>query len=286
MPPMKGVHLTAAPGLLPLPRPLMTGEVLDAAFRLFRAGLPRTLPYSGVMILLLYAPEIWSIVAEDNAFPTIGTFLRGSLSPVGYLVVMALSVPLLGVITLRLDTIARGEHPRFRAEALAALLRWPAALLATFGAFVIPVVLFWAGPAFSRGLPTEALVFVAILLFWPSALFVTALPAFWCDRRGPVDAIVRSVTISMRKSWRMAGALLATLCVVAVFYTLAAVILAFLLPIFGRADLVLIATVEQLLSIVIGAFGIPFVIAVLIVAYRDLELRDRERRERRHGTAR
>jgi hypothetical protein len=76
----------------------------------------------------------------------------------------------------------------------------------------------------------------------------------------------------------MVGALLATLCVVAVFYTLAAVILAFLLPIFGRADLILIAAVEQLLYLVIGALGIPFIIAVLIVAHRDLELRERERR--------
>lgn len=278
MPSMKGAHVIDAPGLLPLPRPLMTGEVLDAAFRLFRAGLLRTLPYSGVMILLLYLPAIWSIFAEDNAFPALGSMFRGSQSPMGYLVVMALSVPLLGLITLRLDAVARGERPRFRAEAMTALKRWPAALLATFGAFVIPVVLYWAGPAFSRGLTTEAIIFLSIPLFWPSALFVAALPAFWCDRRGPVDAIVRAVAISMRKSWRMVGALLATLCVVSVFYTLAAVILAFLLPIFGRADLVLIAAIEQLLYIVIGAFGIPFVIAVLIVAYRDLELRERERR--------
>jgi hypothetical protein len=56
------------------------------------------------------------------------------------------------------------------------------------------------------------------------------------------------------------------------------VILAFLLPIFARADLILIATVNQLLSIIIGAFGIPFVISVLIVAHRDLELRHQERR--------
>ncbi len=31
--------LEAPVGLLPIPRPLMTGEVLDAAFRLFRASL-------------------------------------------------------------------------------------------------------------------------------------------------------------------------------------------------------------------------------------------------------
>jgi hypothetical protein len=257
----------------------MTGEVLDAAFRLFRAGLPGSLPYSAVMILLLYLPALWVIFMEETAFPSLTSVFRGNYSPLGYLAIMTLSVPLLGVITLRLDALARGERPRLRLEAGTALLRWPAGWIATFGAFVIPVVLLWLGPAFSNGLSVDAIVFLSVPLFWPAALFVVALPAFWCDRLGAIDAIVHSVTISARKSWRMVGALLATLCVVAVFYTLAAVLLAFLLPIFGRADLILIAAIEQLLYLVIGALGIPFVIAVLIVAYRDLELRERERRE-------
>jgi hypothetical protein len=267
----RALPMDAPQGLLPLPRPLMTGEVLDAAFRLFRAGALRSLPYSAVMILLLYLPALWSIFMES-------ALLSGELTPLGYLAVMVLSVPMLGVITLRLDALARGERPRFRLEAGTALLRWPTAVIATFGAFFIPVVLLWLGPAFSNGLSGEAIFFLSIPLFWPTALFVVALPAFWCSRLGPFGAIVHSVTISMRKSWRMVGAILATLCIVAVFYALAAVIFAFLLPIFARADLILIATVKQLLFIVIGAFGIPFVIAVLIVAHRDLELRHAERR--------
>jgi hypothetical protein len=229
------------------------------------------------MILLLYLPALWNIFAGESAFVPVATMFRGAYSPVGYALVMTLSVPLLGVIMLRLDALARGQRPRFRTESVTALIRWPAALVATFGAFVIPVVLFWLGPAFANGLSMEAIVFLAVPLFWPTALFVVALPAFWCDRLGAIDSIVRSVVISAAKSWRMVGALLATLCVVAVFYTLAAVILAFMLPIFGRADLFLIAAVEQLLYLVIGALGIPFVMSVLLVAHRDLELRARER---------
>ena len=48
-------------------------------------------------------------------------------------------------------------------------------------------------------------------------------------------------------------------------------------PLFGRADLFLIATVESLFYLVVGAFGVPFVLAVLIVAYQDLKLRELER---------
>ena len=38
------------------------------------------------------------------------------------------------------------------------------------------------------------------------------------------------------------------------------------------------AMVRSLLGLVIGAFGVPFVLAVLVVAYEDLKLRDAERR--------
>ena len=49
-------------------------------------------------------------------------------------------------------------------------------------------------------------------------------------------------------------------------------------PMFGRVDLFLVAMVASMLYLVIGAFGVPFVLAVLIVAYQDLKLRDQERR--------
>jgi hypothetical protein len=49
-------------------------------------------------------------------------------------------------------------------------------------------------------------------------------------------------------------------------------------PLLGRADLFLIATVSSMLSLVIGAFGVPFVLAMLIVAYEDLKLRDQRHR--------
>jgi uncharacterized membrane protein YdcZ (DUF606 family) len=64
---------------------------------------------------------------------------------------------------------------------------------------------------------------------------------------------------------------------IAVFYVLAAIVVGMLSPMLGRADLFLIATVKSMLSLVVGAFGVPFVLAVLIVAYEDLKLRDRAR---------
>jgi hypothetical protein len=174
--------------------------------------------------------------------------------------------------------VANGLRPRFRAEIGVALRRWIPGIFATIGAFLIPVTLTVLGPPFARGLSYEAVIFLSIPLFWPTALFVVALPAFWCGRLGPFAAIARSLRISRRRSWRMVGAILAALCIVAVFMMLVSIIAGLMAPFFGRADLFLSATVQSLLYLVVGAFGVPFVLAVLIVAYRDLELRYQVRR--------
>jgi hypothetical protein len=276
MPQMNRAQLVEAPaGLLPLPRPLMTGEVLDAAFRLFRAGMLRTLPYSALAVLLLEMPTLYATLFTRASLGT--DFLVANYRPVTYAVVFLLSVPLLGVIMLRLNSTANGRKPRFRTEIAAALKRWPAGLIATVGAFFIPVSLAIMGPAFTNGLSEEAVAFLSIPLFWPTALFVVTLPAFWCAGLGPFAAISRSVRLSARRSWRMVGGILAALLIVAVFYGLVAIVIAVMTPMFGRADLFLIATITSLLQLVIGTFGMPFVLAVLIVAHQDLELRYQER---------
>lgn len=262
---------SAPEGLLPLPRPLMTGEVLDAAFRLFRAGILRSLPYSGLMVLILELPTIYATLFTRASLGS--AFVVSHYQSIAYGMVFLATVPVMGVIVLRLQAVAIGRRPRFRAEIAVALRRWVPGLIATIGAFVIPVGLMVLGPAFTSGLSTEAIIFLSIPLFWPTALFVAALPAFWCAGRGPFSAIARSLRISVRRSWRMVGAILASLCIVAVFVMLASIIVGLMSPLFGRADLFLSATVQSLLYLVVGALGVPFVLAVLIVAHADLELR-------------
>jgi hypothetical protein len=267
--------MDASVGLLPLPRPLMTAEVLDAAFRLFRAGILRCLPYSGLVVLVLELPTLYStfFAPVHGSAAAIPYF-----KPLSYGVVFLLSVPLLGLMTLRLNALAQGLRPRFRTELATAMRGWPAGLLATLFAFGYPLVLFWLWPVIVVSLPSTALVFAVVPVAWPAVLFVLALPAFWCDRVNPVSAIVQSVRISMRRSWRMVGAVLATACMVSVFLMLSTVLVWMLSSLVGRADLFLMATVQSTLFLVVGAFGVPFVLAVLVLSYQDLKLREQQRR--------
>jgi hypothetical protein len=274
---MNRAQLMDAPvGLLPLPRPLMTGEVLDAGFRLFRAGILRCLPYSGLAVLVLELPTLYSTFIVS---PGRGSFsVTAHFKLIGLSVVFLLSVMLLGLITLRLDAIAHGVRPRFRSELATAIKRLPAAVLATLLASVYPSLLVLLWPVIAHSLPIEAMVFAAVPLLWPVALFMVWLPAFWCGRLGAFAAIAQAVRLSTRRSWRMVGAILTTTFILLAFNLLPMVVAAMISPLFGRVDLFLVAIIASMFYLVIGAFGVPFVLAVLIVAYQDLKLREQDRR--------
>jgi hypothetical protein len=270
--------LEALGSLLPLPRPLMTGEVLDAAFRLYRAGLLQCLPYSGLGVLVFELPTAYATFLAPSVAPGANAFGIAHFRPVTWAIAVLLATALLGVITLRLHAVSRATRPRFRGEILTVLKRWPAAIIPTLVAFGFPFTLFALSSVITNIVPGIGLFIIGVPLLWPAALFVVALAAFWCDGLGPFAAVARSWRVSRRRSWRMFGALLATAGIVAVFYAVFAIILGMLSPLAGRADLFLIATMTSILALVVGAFGLPFVVAVLIVAYEDLKLRERARR--------
>jgi hypothetical protein len=279
MPGMNRAQLMDAPvGLLPLPRPLMIAEVLDSAYRLFRAGILRCLPYSGLAVLVIEFPSLYATFFAPLTLGVRGAFAGSHVALVTYLVVFACIVPLLGAITLRLDALARGLKPRFRTEVFVALKRWPTAVFATAFAFGFPSALWWLRPALLNSMPTEALMFASVPVLWPTAFFVLAMPAFWSDRLNAFAACAQALRLSARQSWRLFGAILATLTMVMVFIVLSVVMVGMMSTLFGRADLFLISAVTSMLYLVIGAFGMPFVLAVLVVAYQDSKLRDGARR--------
>jgi hypothetical protein len=263
-------RMDAPAGLLPLSRPLMTGEVLDAAFRLFRAGLARCLPYSGLAVLVIEFPTFYS------TFFTTRLSVPGAFVQLG-VVVVALTL-LLGLISLRLHSIARGGRPSFRRELPVALARWPLAIVPTTAAIGLPAMLLAVSSALDFGSPIVVTLVFLLPVLVPTALFVLALPAYWCVPLGPFAAIGRAVSLARRRWWRMLGALLAASCMLSAFYVLSAIVVGMLSPLLGSADLFLIAAVQSLLSLVIGAFGAPFLVAVLIVAHEDLACREAQRR--------
>jgi hypothetical protein len=251
----------------------MTGEVLDASNRLFRAGLPRCLPYSGLAVLVFELPTLFAVFFGDGYWQST-TAGRYTL----YAISLLLCVALLGALTLRMNAVSRGMRPSFRAEVLTALRRWPNAVIATLAALGFPVLIYTIASLINPIFPNPLIFLGGLIFIWPMALLAVALPAFWCDRLGPFAAIAQAVRVSRRRSWRMVGAIFATICLVFVFYLLTVIIVGLLSRLVGNADMVLLATIRSMLSLVGGAFGLPFVVAMLIVAYEDLRLREAARR--------
>ena len=188
-----------------------------------------------------------------------------------------LVVALLGMITLRLTAIARGARPRFRTEVATALRRWLPACVASFAGLVFPALMLRTIWLFNWMFPEPLWPAVAALLLFPSALLAVTLPAFWSDGLSSLTAIVRAVRISCWSLWRMIGAILATLCILAVFYLLVVILIGILSPLLGQADLFLFTAVGELFYLVAVAIGVPFVVSVLIVAHADLKLRHQQR---------
>ena len=262
--------LEAPAGLLPLPRPLMTGEMLDGGFRLFRAGLLRCLPYSGLAVLALELPSLYTTFISSGKGPGADRYVVLGAS-------LLTGIALIGLLTLRLHAISRGQQPRLRSELRTVLRRWPSQILATLIALSFPGLLVGMAWMISPVSPNPLLIALEFLLIWPAGLVVATLPAFWCDGLGPFDAIMQSLRVSRRRFWRMSGAILAIGCMVLVFFVLAAIVVALVLKILGSADLFLIAAIESIAWLVVGAVGVPLLLTMLIVAYEDLKLREAER---------
>jgi len=263
--------LSPPAGLLPLPRPLMTGEMLDGSFRLFRAGLLRCLPYSVLAVLALELPSLYTTFFSNGAAMGADRYAVLGAS-------MVACIALVGLLTLRLHAISRGQRPRLRAELVTVLRRWPSQILATLLALSFPGVLAGVAWMVSPTSPNPLLIALEFLLIWPAGLVVATLPAFWCDGLGPFEALMQSLRVSRRRVWRMAGAILAIGCIVMVFFVLAAMAVALLLKVLGSTDLFLIAAIEFIAWLVVGAVGVPLLLAMLIVAQEDLKLREAERR--------
>ena len=61
-------------------------------------------------------------------------------------------------------------------------------------------------------------------------------------------------------------------------FVIAAMAVGMLLKLLGSADLFLIAAIDSMAWLVVGAVGVPLLVTMLIVAYEDLKLREAERR--------
>jgi hypothetical protein len=263
--------------LYPPSRPQSIGEVLDSAFRIFRATLLRCLPYGVLAMVAGQIPNIYDI-ASGRPLHRFGA--GDPLWWVLYAVGALLGIAFINAILLR--QCAMASQAQSRPSLLDGLRKAPAAagvfiiLGLAVGACYLPVIV----------IPTAVRMWGLLALSVPAVYIGVAFSCSWValliGRRGVFASLRYSQHIVLGSWWRTVTIYSVALTMLGVFYSLAGVVAAVLVPFTGTRDLAVITAVSAVIAAALGAVGVPFYSSMALALYADLEARkdgtDLERR--------
>ena len=267
----------------------MIGGVLDNAFALFKTSWTRVLGLALVASTASAAPTLFSnpfanfavILDPANAVPPEVSLLRDL--PVMLVGLVVWSYCYVAVI-VRMDAIANGRTAPLRDALRLALRRYPAMLgyalivVGVYGAAsVFAIVMLAVGLAGGGAIPGLALSLLLVVvslapvlvlfIYWYFAVFVIAT-----ERLGPIEGVRRSFRL-VRGFWGRT----AVMVTVAYFVYFAIVGLAGLIALaagtvagFGDLNVRMVTFAGE---VVTGAATIPFLLAVSLAIFYDLDLR-------------
>jgi hypothetical protein len=244
--------------LYPPPRPQSVGEILDSAFRIFRATLLKCLPYATIAVIASQLPNIYYLATGRGVLlRSLATQARDpvwwALYALGYLI----AVVLWNAVLLRQYAIATGHPVATGAELATALRRVPA------------VVLFW--------ILTTLAVGVWLLLLVPACCVGVALSCGWTvlivTGKGAVASMSHSWRLTSGSWWRLTLIYSVALVLLLVLYVLSGVIGAVLAVLLAHGDIAVITAATTVLVIILSAVGTPFYWALALAVLGDLTVR-------------
>lgn len=265
--------------LYPPARPQSIGEVLDSAFRLFQATLVPCLPYGVLATVAGQLQNIYLIVTGralrsfTNTDPLWwGLYVLGAL----------LAGTLLNAIFIRQAAIASGSRSSGSAAFREALRRAPATLglglliLALLGACFAPLL------AIPRAYWPSTRLALGVLAACVGVFFLCSWPALLVGHKGVIGSLRHSAKLISGNWWRtvMIYAVAATMIIVV---SVTAAIVFSILAAFGATrDLAVATAVSAVTVVASGAVYMPFITAMTLALYGDLQARkegiDLERR--------
>jgi hypothetical protein len=284
------------PEALPIPGPLGLGDLLDRAFRLYRARFWRL----ALITALFYAPfaiAMQVLRAQFFApFDTSGIFGGpGMFGGIGVLIGEVLNIPaflVLGLVVLILAHqcigLLHGEKPAVRTSVRAGLRRYPAFLVVALVKWPLQIgrtiTGTWAPVAAAFGLfsgqPIELLLSMAIaLLIWLlshylSARWLVTMPGLVAEGWGPITALRGSWRLTRGHVRRSFGYLILLILLEAVLIDLPMTMFQFfvgtlLLPV----SFELYYLVPSALGLALSALWYPLYTAAIVMLYYDLRVR-------------
>jgi hypothetical protein len=267
------------PVLYPPTRPQAIGEVLDSAFRIFKATLLKSLPYSVLATVAGQLQSIYVIVTGRDLKPF------GNSDP-GYWAVYVLGAFLGGVlisaIMIRQAAIASGTGSTARTALIQGLKNAPAVwfmgllMIVLSGIWFVPVVVI--PPAYR----SWSIVLLAVPAVYLLVLFVCAWPGRLLDGKGPIESMRYSAHLVRGNWWRTVMVYLVVVTMILVLSITAALVVGVLTQLVAARDLAVATAVSRVMIVAFSAVYTPLVTAMALAVYGDLQARkegaDLERR--------
>lgn len=254
--------------LYPPSQPRTMAELLDVSFRIFRVSLLKCLPYATLAILAGQLATFYDLSrghlpnAHDVNDP-----IWVSLYTIGTMLAVILWMATL----LRQSTVAAGRTTS-RTDLLDVLKNAAAitAISLLSGAAVAVLIL----PPLALAEPYRT-VGVAVMLVPAVYVFVAlslSLPARMLAHKGVIQSLMYSLDLIRGNWWRATAMYAVGLSIIMVFYLLAAIMAAMVLPAGGNA-----MPIERAMAatavLAVGAIGLTFYTAITLTVFGDLEVR-------------
>lgn len=238
--------------LYPPQRPQAIGEVLDSAFVIFKVTLLKCLPFGLLAMVTSQLKSIYDL-ATGRALGSqdLGSWLFFGLG------VLA-SIVLWSAVILRQKAVLERRDTTAVAEVLKAARALPSMILS----LVVGLLLCGVG---------------LLLLVIPGLYVMLAFPFVWqvilFEHRGPLDAFTDSRRLIRGNAWRVLTIFCVGLSMLMVFDIIVYMLVAVVLQFAGTGDVTLVTSAAPVVVIALGAITSPFLCALGLAAYGDLQAR-------------
>jgi hypothetical protein len=257
--------------LYPPSRPQSVGEILDAAFRIFRATVLKCLPFAALALIAGQLPNIYYLATGG-----IAAMLAGSYTPVWwvlYCIGYVISVLLWSTILLRQYAVATGGGAAGESAFATVLRRGPGIVLTWI--LMLLAAFIWFAP--TRLLHGSTLLGAAVLLAIPATYVGVRVSSAWVAQlltdKGPVASVAHSWQLTAGSFWRLSAIYTVAVILLFVLYVLSGVVAAVLALPFARGDIAVLTAVSTVVVVILGAIGMPFYSALALAVFGDLTVR-------------
>lgn len=265
--------------LYPPARPQSIGEVIDTAFRIFKVTLLRSLPYSVLATVAGQLQNIYSIVTGRTLRPFANTdpgwwlvYLLGAFSGAIFI----------NAILIRQAAAASGSPSVGSTALVEGLRKTPAAIV--MGLLIVLLVGVCFAPLLVVPHTYQALSFFALCIpaLYIGVFFLCTWPALLVGRKSIIGSLRYSANLIRGNWWRTVMIYTVAVTMIIVLSVTAGMIVGVLAAFGAARDLAVTTAVSAVMVVASGAVYMPFITAMTLSLYGDLQARregiDLERR--------